>query len=370
MSTPDPGSPAGPATRTFPCANCGARLAFVPGTTSLKCPYCGSTQQVARSGRDVREHDYVQWASAAKPTGPLAANALVCSRCGARTESDDIASVCQFCGSPMVADLSADPQIVPEGLVPFDIDTTGAQEALRRWVRSRWFAPNRLKRVNTPERLRGTYLPHWTFDASTTTDYRGMRGEHYWETETYTEMVDGQPQTRTRQVMRTRWWPASGRVQRYFDDVVVVGTTRLDRGKLAQLAPWHTDRAVPYQPDYLSGYQALRYDVEPDQGLVEAKEQMKDVIEGDCRDDIGGDEQRVQSMQTSYAGVMFKLLLLPVWIAAYLYGGRSYQVLVNAHTGQVIGERPYSVPKIAAAVVAGLVLLAVGVYLYQRSRTG
>ena len=55
---------------------------------------------------------------------------------------------------------------------------------------------------------------------------------------------------------------------------------------------------------------------------------------------------------------MFKLMLLPVWICVYLYGGKTYQVLVNAHTAEVVGERPYSKVKIALAVIAGLIVVA------------
>ena len=90
---------------------------------------------------------------------------------------------------------------------------------------------------------------------------------------------------------------------------------------------------------------------------------MAPVIEGDCRSDIGGDEQRVSAVDTTYSDVSYKLILLPVWIAAYLHAGRSYQVLVNARTGEVIGERPYSAAKIAAAVFAALVLVAMVVAL-------
>jgi hypothetical protein len=67
---------------------------------------------------------------------------------------------------------------------------------------------------------------------------------------------------------------------------------------------------------------------------------------------------------------MFKLVLLPIWIAAYLYGGKTYQVFVNAHTGEVVGERPYSIPKIVAAVVAGLIAAGVVLYFYARTRQG
>jgi DNA-directed RNA polymerase subunit RPC12/RpoP len=359
-----------PTTLTFPCGRCGARLEYAPGTTALRCPYCGHEQAVA-AGDDavVEEHDYVAWQSSpVKATAHVGRHVLRCRQCAATTETDDLSTSCPFCGAPIVAEVDLAEQIAPEGVVPFGLDRDAAQTAIRTWVGSRWFAPNRLRKVGTAESLKGTYLPHWTFDASTTTRYSGLRGEHYWESQTYTEMVDGRPQTRTRQVMKTRWYPASGVVGRAFDDVVVVATRRLAPERLADLSPWLLEDAVAYQPEYLSGYQTLRYDVEPDEGLEEAKQQMRSVIRDDCRADIGGDEQQVHSMDTRYADLMFKLMLLPVWLAAYLYAGRSWQVYVNAHTGNVVGERPYSVVKIAFAVLAALVVVGIVVALYVLNR--
>ena len=363
----------GPATLTYPCSQCGARLEYAPGTAVLKCPYCGHEQAVGPVDRVIEEHDYVAWqTSPVKATAHLGRHTLRCGKCGATTETDDLATSCPFCGAPIVAQVDVAEQIAPEGVVPFGIDRNGAQDAIRQWVRSRWFAPNRLKKVSTAERLKGTYLPHWTFDAATVTHYTGMRGEHYWETETYTEMVDGRAETRTRQVMKTRWWPASGTVSRDFDDVLVVATRRIAPDRLADLQPWLLENATAYQPEYLSGYQALRYDVEPDEGLEEAKQVMRGVIRDDCRADIGGDEQQVHSMDTRYGNLMFKLMLLPVWLAAYLYGGKTFQVYVNAHTGSVVGERPYSPVKIAFAVLAALVVIGavLAVYLSQRQTGG
>jgi DNA-directed RNA polymerase subunit RPC12/RpoP len=375
-AAPIPGAPdaagasvpsARPGSRTFPCSQCGARLEYAPGTTSLRCPYCGHQQDVPTTTAVIEEHSYEAWAALPpKPRAPAGAYRLTCHRCGAQTDSDNLSDACPFCGAPIVAETAGGDQIAPEAVVPFGIEARAAQDAVRGWVRSRWFAPNKLKKVGATEQLHGTYIPHWTYDAQTATDYSGMRGEHYWETETYTENGE----TRTREVMRTAWYPAGGHVERAFDDVLVPGSTRLTPDRVQALAPWPLERAVAYQPDYLSGYQTLRYDVEPDHGLAAAKQQMDQVIEGDCRDDIGGDEQRVSSMDVQYAEIMFKLVLLPIWIAAYLYGGKTYQVFVNAHTGQVVGERPYSVVKIAAAVVAGLVVLAAVLVLYSRSRSG
>ena len=89
------------------------------------------------------------------------------------------------------------------------------------------------------------------------------------------------------------------------------------------------------------------------------------MILNDARRDIGGDEQRVEQIRTDYGDETFKHVLLPVWTAAYRYNGKSFRFLVNGQSGRVQGERPWSVWKIAAAVIAALVALAVFLYLAE-----
>ena len=349
------------ASHSYPCQSCGARLEFAPGTNALRCPYCGHLQQLADTGRQVTEHRYDELATLPrKPVATLGKYVYGCQKCGAKTESDAIADVCQFCGAALVADVSGGEMVVPEAVLPFVVDRSGVREHLRKWVRSRWFAPSKLKRVSETEQLRGTYLPHWTYDARTVSDYTGQRGEHYYTTETYT---DSDGNTQTRQVRHTRWYPAAGRVARDFDDILVPATQRLDGKSLSRLTPWPLHLAQPYQPDYLAGYTALRYEVEPEAGLEVAKGQMANVIHNDCESDIGGDEQRVSSVDTRYFDLMFKLMLLPVWLAAYVYAGKTFHVMVNAHTGEVVGQRPYSALKIASAVAAAIVVIVIVILL-------
>jgi DNA-directed RNA polymerase subunit RPC12/RpoP len=344
----------------YPCSNCGANVEFAPGTTVLKCPYCGAETPLVPTGVQIREHSYAEFVGLPrKPIASLAPHAFKCQGCGAVTESDKISDRCQFCGAPLVADLSSGEMVVPEGVLPFGVDRAALREALRKWASSRWFAPNGLKKVTEAESSHSTYLPHWTYDARTQSSYQGQRGEHYWETETYTE--DGE--TKTRQVQRTAWYPASGVVARDFDDVLITGTTRVTPKHLDKLEPWPLPESQAYRPEYLAGHETLRYDVEPETGLGEAKSRMASVIENDCRQDIGGDEQRVQSVDTRYADVTFKLMLLPVWIACYLHAGRTYNILVNGQTAEVAGERPYSAAKITAAIIAAVLVIALIVIL-------
>ncbi len=95
---------------------------------------------------------------------------------------------------------------------------------------------------------------------------------------------------------------------------------------------------------------------------------MDDVIRGDVKRDIGGDRQRVHSVNTRYHEVTFKHILLPVWLAAFRYRGKPYQVLINGQTGEVEGERPYSWLKITLAVLSAAAVAAaayVGYLYYQ-----
>lgn len=348
--------------QSYPCGGCGARVEFAPGTTVLRCPYCGYEQQIQAGNRPVMEHPIAELATLPrKPVGMVATHELVCQQCGARTQSNELSGRCQFCSAALVVAPDAVGQILPEAVLPFTVDNNGLRGALRGWVSSRWFAPSALKKISEAESTKGTYLPHWTYDANTTSHYSGARGQYYYVTESYT---DSNGNRSTRQVRHTRWYPASGTVSRFFDDVLVPGSGYVPVKQLDALAPWPLQDAVPYQPQYLAGYHTLRYDVEPEAGLEEAKHRMAPVIQNDCRHDIGGDTQRVDRVDTSYADITFKLLLLPVWVAFYIYAGKRFQVYVNGRTGEVRGERPYSAVKITLAVIAALLVIGGIVTLY------
>ncbi|MEV4317478.1 hypothetical protein [Actinocrispum sp. NPDC049592] len=331
-------------------------MQFAPGTNVLRCPYCGYQQEITTADRQVRELAFAELSTLPrKPVGSIGAYTLVCQQCAARTETNEVASKCQFCGSPLVVDSNATGQIVAEAVLPFRLDRGGMRDALGKWTSSRWFAPGALKKVREAESTKGTYVPHWTFDSATVSQYVGQRGEHYYTTESYTDDNGNQ---QTRRVQHTRWYPVRGVVDRFFDDMLIPGSTTLPEKKLADLEPWPLTEAAPYQPQYLAGHFALRYDVEPEPAFELAKHQMSNVIREDCRRDIGGDEQRVNEVATEHNNVTFKLMLLPVWIATYIYAGRTWQILINGCTGEVHGERPYSRLKIALAILLVLAVIA------------
>jgi DNA-directed RNA polymerase subunit RPC12/RpoP len=353
-------------THRYPCPGCGADLVFEPHDHSLTCPYCGRKETLPTTIEQVEERSYEEYLRPrSEQLTQIAAGALQvsCRSCGATVEftPPEVAGECPFCASTIVAQpKSADPLVAPEAVLPFRVSTRDGREAIKKWLASLWFAPNALKKLAYQESLSGIYLPYWTYDSHTTTFYKGQRGEYYYETQTYTERdAQGNMVTKTRQVRHTRWYSASGEVARWFNDLLVPGTTSVASNRLAQLNPWPLDALKPYDPAFLAGYKAQRYVVNLETGFEQAKQLMTPVIEGDVRKDIGGDEQRISELSTSYSAITFKHILLPVYIAAYRFNNKVYQVLVNACTCEVQGERPYSAWKIAGLVILILIVIAV-----------
>lgn len=352
-----------PELRRYPCRQCGARLEFQPGTTLLKCPYCAAENPVAADAAPVEELDFAA-ALAAVEQGATrdVVQTVRCGACAAETTAPpNVTSfACPFCGSNIVSRPTERSRIQPNAILPFRITRPQADASFRAWITSRWFAPGALRRqAMLDESLTGTYLPAWTYDADTDTRYTGERGDAYYVTVGYGK--------NRRTERRIRWSYAAGRVLVRFDDVLVLASRSLPQDKTLALEPWDLQACVPYSDDYLAGFRAECYQVGLKDGFTLAQQQMLPRIDAAIRADIGGDEQRIHSRQTRYDRVRFKHLLLPVWVSAYRYRAKVYRFLVNARTGEVQGERPYSAVKITLAVVAGLIALAAVILLVSRS---
>lgn len=97
---------------------------------------------------------------------------------------------------------------------------------------------------------------------------------------------------------------------------------------------------------------------------------MENTIDHTVRADIGGDEQRVTSVNTRWFDMTFKHVLLPIWLLTVIYDGKPFQVCINGFTGEVQGRRPFSKVKIAAAVTAVVLLLILGLMAYAAAKVG
>lgn len=356
--------------RQFPCEQCGADLKFEPGVSALQCPYCGHVNTIEVTADPVEELDYQGHLSNARAETELYEVMTVkCPRCGAETTFDPnvAADECAFCGTSLIKTAHAERLIKPQAQLPFKVTKQEAVTAFQKWINGLWFAPNALKKYRRREGgIQGVYLPHWTYDTHTSTTYHGQRGEYYWVTESYTAMENGKAVRRTRQVRKTRWYPASGRVRNTFDDVLVAASTSLPRKYVHALEPWDLHALLPYDDAFQSGFRTESYSINLEEGFEIAKGRMEPTIHATICGDIGGDEQRVLTKQTTYRDITFKHILLPLWISAYRYQDKVFRFMVNARTGEVQGERPWSWVKITLLILAIALVIVAFILLKQQ----
>lgn len=353
----------------FPCAQCGADYRFDPGQGTLTCDHCGHTDtSYAQEAPAIQELDFRAALDDQLPAQDIEETRVTtCPNCAAQVAFDAAshATECPFCATPVVADTGIHRHIKPRGVLPFAINETQARNAMSHWLGRLWFAPGGLKDyARKGRRLNGIYVPYWTYDADTKTRYSGQRGTVYYVTQTV--MVDGKRQQR--QVQKIRWSPASGRVARFFDDVLVLASHALPKRYTDALQPWNLGDLRPYSPEFLAGFAAEGYTVQLDEGYDEARAHMNRIIERDVRFDIGGDRQQIHEMKTAVSDVTFKHILLPVWMAAYKYRGKTYRFVVNGQSGKVQGERPYSSWKIAFAILAAVAAVCAAYFLFEMNQ--
>lgn len=358
--------------KQFPCEQCGADLKFSPSEQSLQCPYCGHLNAIPQTTENsIIEHDFYAFVRH-ESTGQSAVQmdevlTVKCTTCASETTLNPniTADECPFCGTSLVKTTQSQKRIKPAGLLPFKIQQKEAQTLFRDWLGSLWFAPSKLQAFARDDHgLKGIYIPHWTFDTQTTTSYSGERGDAYWESVSYT---DHEGKRQSRQERRIRWSHRAGTVFNAFDDVIIPASRSLPEAPLHELEPWDLPQIVPYQDAYLSGFRAESYQVSLETGFEEAKEKIWHSIETTIRQDIGGDEQRIHQTNVQHQNVTFKHILLPIWVSAYQFQGKVFRVLVNARTGEIQGERPWSWIKITFAILLAIALIIILVLVFDQS---
>lgn len=345
--------------RKFPCEGCGADLRWEPGVTALKCPYCGLEKSVAPSKDIVREKPIDAALRAPRDLGWGAERkVMVCKRCGAHTTLDPhvAAGACAFCGTTAVVEAPPNPNIVrPEGLLPFRVSREHALQSFRQWLAKLWFRPGDLKRAARTTGTQGAYIPFWTFDSATFSQWTAEAGYYYYVN--VQEKENGRMVTKRER--RTRWEPASGSLQLFFDDVPVPASRGIDAGLVRSIEPFPTSELTPYEPSYLSGFLAEENAIDLDEALVTAKARMSDEIRAACSREVPGDTQRNLEVSSVFSAVAYKNALLPVWIAAYDYHGKPYRYLVNGVTGKCTGTAPWSWAKITVAILTILIIASI-----------
>ena len=350
--------------KIYYCENCGGVMEFDVESQSLKCPNCDTAVPILNEKERIVEHSLTRHAMQTVRAEEKTTQTMECRGCGARIEVDPASTAveCPYCGSSYVLAEKQEDAIMPDGVIPFQIDKNRVGELFRRWMKGRWLAPGELKHLYQKERLQGVYLPYWTFDAQAEARYTAMGGRNRTVTR---KGPDGKEEHR----IVTDWYPTSGLVRRTFDDVLVAASHSLDERLLRKAGVFGTQQLASYSPEYFSGYGAECYTVDLDDAHEEALASMENELEELAREDVlrRFDEARDVRVRADFRNETYKHVMMPVYTTAYTYKGKKYHVLINGQSGRVEGDYPKSPAKLAA-IAAAVLAVVIFVWLFSGGR--
>lgn len=340
-------------TAQFKCPSCGNNMEFSPKDQMLVCSYCGTKMPIDKVDK-VSENPF----SKDKFVGEINDDVQVyrCENCGALSEksTSDISFECPYCKKTNVVLENDIKGVKPTGVVPFRVDKNQIVTYSQKWIKSKFYAPSKIKKQDFNSVLSGIYSPCWTFDCDTYSVYKGRVGKYY------TKVVGTGKDRKT--VTEIRWRNVSGDLSKRFDDIVINAGKKMEQSEFNQVSSFDTNNAVKYEKKFLAGYSAFHYSVGADVAFTQAEDIMRNRIKDEIVASYDADVVDYMDIKTANSNTTYKYLLLPFYIGSYSYNQKPYGFVANGVSGKIFGKYPKSPLKIALTVLLGLAVVAAIAY--------
>lgn len=346
---------------THHCPNCGGPLTFNPDDQKFHCDYCLSIFTSADIDEFEAKHPVESAISAEEKAETDAMDVFNCPSCGAEivTDATTAATYCYFCHNPVILAGRLSGELLPNKVLPFQIDRQKAEEQFLAWTKKKWFIPKDFFNKSQIEKLTGVYFPYWVVDAQTRGEYTGKgTSVRVWVVGDieYTE-------TKIYQVYRKGKATINNLVKNAL-------TKNLQQKMVEAVQPFPIDQAVDFQTEYLSGFQAEKRDIEIADITPELQQELKKYTNDLLRDTVSG--YTTFNKTGSSAAINWQsnhYMLLPVWLVTYQGNNdKVYYYAMNGRTGKVSGILPISNKRLAwfslgIFVVTAIIMLFAGYFV-------
>lgn len=350
-------------TQAYKCPACSAALQFTH-EGKLHCNSCGNDYEVEtikslyqfdQNAETFSWGDYKRnfYAHQERLNDSVV---YVCRSCGATVETSPttVATHCPYCDNEIVITDRVGSGLKPDGIIPFRIDKKGLEDIIRNTFKGKKLLPGNFMNTHKMDKLLGVYVPFWLFDvgidgqmALNATQVRMYSDRNYNYTETRHFLLD-----------------MDGAMQ--FSKIPVDASERMDDDLMDSIEPFDYSQLVDFDPAYLAGFVADRFDEDPDKSLPRATKRMNVSAEQAFASAAPGSYQSVSVRSNNMRAVnpSVRYVLLPVYLLNLDYNGKKYRFAVNGQTGKIVGELPVSTGKawlwrLGIAVVLGLVIATV-----------
>lgn len=342
------------ASTTTVCPQCAGSMNYVREQNRLECFACGATRDFTSEtvGKTAQTNEFRKrfleqsaegWGTEHKE--------ILCQTCGSAVivPPESLTTECTWCGSrKIIQQKKPDDVLRPRFLLPFAVANERCNTITSEWLGNSWLLPKELQRVASVEEFQPLFIPYWTFDASSESQWQAEVGHEKqvkrngkWETEIV-------------------WKWEGGNTSNRFSNVLVSGTTRVNNAWLHNIGRFNVNVLTPYHTKYLAGTQAMAYDTKIEDSWAVARSQMREVELAKCKQGPSTNRVRNFSMELHFDDEAWRYILVPLYVANYFYNNDPYQLLINGQTGQIAGKRPIDWRKI---LLTGGIPLLLGILL-------
>lgn len=320
------------------CPSCNAPIVYNPALGKFKCEYCESEFEAHElkseedSTIDVSgEQNYVSYN---------------CPDCGAEIIADEntSATFCLYCGNSSILKNKLSGVFKPDLIMPFRKEKKQAINAFKDLKKGRPFIPATFNDEANIEKITGLYVPFWLYDLRVDGNIKiSAQDIDTW-------IVGNVKYVKTDVYNVERGGTFS------YKKIPVDGSLKFANDVMNSLEPFDYNMLEDYNPAYLSGFLAEKYDVDSEQALKEAEERALSSSETQMLDDVGFASKSVVSRDLKTSNLGVKYALLPVWMVNVKYKDKFYLFAMNGQTGEFIGDIPIDVKK---AIIASIIIFVI-----------
>lgn len=375
----------------YKCPNCNGALEYDPITDEMQCSHCGGsyTMQEVEAGSRKQQAAFTPWGSSetgttwgsgqtmnswesqtsSQPWGSVETAAPIkesddyieenniyaepetmeckiytCTSCGAELAVNDteVSTYCAYCGQPTIVYSRVSQEQIPKYILPFRISREQALNTVRERFGKGFLVPNEIKNFDV-EKVNGIYVPYFLFDA------------YYYDNQrvTYKEGTGDKKTTRF----------VDFEAECEFKQISCDASKKLNDESTQRLEPFNLNELRIFEPAYLSGFYADRYDLSAKQLTNTVVRRCKELFDKEMKRQVGHENAAILKSKPKHEIRKSEYALLPVWFLTFRYKDEPYTMLVNGQTGKVVGAVPFNKAKagILFAIVAVLASAILGV---------
>ena len=327
------------------CPSCNAPITFNPTLGKFKCEYC-DCEFTAEELKSV-EDSQVALTEEGKVPEYVSYN---CPDCGAQIIADETTSAtfCLYCGNSSILKNKLSGEFKPDKIIPFKKVKEDAIEAFKKLAKGRIFITKDFLSEKNIEKITGLYIPFWLYDFK-------VNGGIFLNATKIKSWASGDMR-----YTQTDYYDVYREGTFGYDMVPCDGSKKFNNDIMNSIEPFNYKEMVDFNPAYLSGFLAERFEVSKDEAFPEARDRvLRSTEEQMMADAVGYSSKSLVTKNLNATAVNTRYALLPVWMVNIKYEDKYYLFAMNGQTGEFIGDIPLDKKKATKFFLILMVVLFV-----------